>query len=205
MKTILLITVSIFFILNSQGQITKGNWLVGGNMTFSNTKSISTTSLGVGSYTSINLGISPNIGYFLLDKFALGLKPSFTHQKFFGGEVINNGVAVASYGVSNMDWFDIGPFVRYYFLPVEKNINIFSEINYKYGIANLHPGKGDRNSYSIYVGPVVYFNSSVGIEFSVGYNSSRETLYGLNSSTDDVSLKNKRIEMGIGLQIHLEK
>lgn len=205
MKTLLMITVSLFIIIYAEGQITKGNWLVGGNSTFSNTKSVTTYSLGVGSSTYINLGISPNIGYFIHDKIALGMKPSFTHEKSFGGEVINNGVAVASYAEGNMDWFDIGPFVRYYFLPIEKNVNIFSEINYKYGVANLHPGKGDRRSYSIYIGPVVYFNSSVGIEFLVGYNSSRETLYGLNSSSDDYSVKNKKIEMGIGLQIHLEK
>lgn len=136
---------------------------------------------------------------------AVGLKPGFTYNKANYGDLINDGVLVASGGYSNTTWFDIGSFLRYYFLPTDNQINLFSEVNYNYGIENTHPGKGNRSSYSFNAGPVVYFNSSVGIEFTIGYNSSKSISYGLNSSKDDYTVKMNSFQVGLGLQIHLEK
>lgn len=205
MKSILTIITFLFLSYSANSQITKGNWLVGGSANFSSANGQSISGSGSQKYTNTDISISPNLGYFFIDKFAFGLKPGFTNNKNEGGDLINGGVVVGSGGHSNITWFDIGPFMRYYFLPVENRVNVFTEINYKYGTANNHPGKGNRYSYSFYAGPVVYFNSSVGIEFTIGYNSSKSTLKGLNSSNDDYTSKNNMFQIGIGFQIHLEK
>lgn len=200
-----LFIIAIFLSTVAQGQITKGNWLVGGNLNFSSANGESISSTGTQKSTYSNISISPNIGYFIIEKFAAGLKTNFTNAKSKDGDMIRDGITVGSGGHSNTTWFDFGPFTRYYFLPSDNQVNLFSEANFMYGTANSHPGKGSRYSYSFYAGSAVYFNSSVALEFTIGYNSSKSTLYGLNSRNDDYTNKNNAIQIGIGFQIHLEK
>jgi len=64
------------FSLASNAQITKGNWLVGGDASFTSTKYASEATA---SYTQTYFQISPKVGYFLFDKFAAGLKPSLSY------------------------------------------------------------------------------------------------------------------------------
>jgi hypothetical protein len=86
-----------------------------------------------------------------------------------------------------------GPFLRYYFLPVENRINIFGESRYQYSIDfNGH----NQNNFIFSAGPVIYFNNSVGLEFAVNYDI-------LNSTISNASTKT--ISFDIGFQIHLEK
>ncbi len=197
--------ISLFLSTITQAQLTKGNWLVGGQSNFSSASVETISNGGTQKSNYIYISASPDIGYFIADKFAIGLKPSITWSKTNYGDLINGGVPVASGGYSNTTWFDIGPFIRYYVLPADNQINLFASANYSYGIERDHPGKGNRHSYSFNAGPVVYFNSSVGIEFTIGYNSSKSISYGLNSSNDDYTIKNSAFQVGIGLQIHLEK
>ena len=57
------------------------------------------------------------------------------------------------------------------------------------------PSKQSANRASFFAGPVFYFNESVGLEFTVGY-----------STTKSFQIKgNKSILMGLGIQFHLEK
>jgi len=97
-------------------QITKGNWLVGGDATFNS----STVHDKDGNETGKSSGIRiyPNIGHFFFDKFAVGLTPSF-----FYGET-KNGPSNIGYG--------IGPFARYYFLKSDNRINLFADANFIY-------------------------------------------------------------------------
>ena len=154
--------------------------------------------------TYFNYAVTPNIGYFLYDRFVGGLKIGVSHNKENYGDLINERIPVASGGYSNMTWFDVGPFLRYYFLKTENQVNLFTEGNYIFGAASTKPGKGQRTSYSFFAGPVVYFNSSVGLEFKIGYIKYKSTLFGLNSSDDDFSSKNGQFQIGLGLQAHLE-
>lgn len=176
------LSLSLFcFVLPSNAQITKGNWMVGGNASFSSTK---TESQDVSTATRTYLQLQPNIGRFFSDKFAAGLKALIQHQK----------VKFGSSPEQKQTFYGIGPFVRYYFLPVDQQVNLFSEGNYQHYISN--PGSQNSNNYSIAVGTVVYLNNSVGIELSLGYSVT-------NNNEDKV--KNKAILAGLGLQIHLER
>jgi hypothetical protein len=167
----------------ANSQITKGNWLVGGSGSMSIIKNPD---------EKVNyIQLSPNIGHFFLDKFAAGLKLSFTSGR---------ADATGSDFTSKNSAFLFGPFARYYFLKADKPFNILLEGNYQHGMEK----KGDRyvsnnyslNAFSFATGPVIYFNSSVGLEFLLGYGQSKYTI----SETHE-----NRFQVAIGLQFHLEK
>ncbi len=183
MKKITNLFLFLLIITNSNAQLKKGNWLVGGNGSF--------TMFKVLDEKSQFLQLSPDIGYFFFDKFAAGLKPSYTYS--YGKSTGTNSIAKNA-------GFYFGPFVRYYFLSADKPFNILLEGSYQHGMET----KGDSwtttkyslNNFSFAAGPVIYFNSSVGLEFLVGYAQSKYVGETFHES---------RLQLGIGFQIHLEK
>lgn len=190
MKLFLAILAAIFITFTSKAQLAKGNWLVGGTGKFYNYQSTysSTTYSNKANYTQIDL--SPNIGYFIADKIAFGLRPTFSSIK---GRVTTTG------GLStDVQRYWIGPFGRYYFLKPDKQVNILTDISYQLGfLGGL--SRGNLSTFSVLTGPVIYFNTVACIEFLFGYNRSKE----------DVKDYQKEIRQGfqiaVGFQIHLEK
>jgi len=180
---------SAFFLI-TKAQLTKGNWLAGGTGKFYSYTSqySSTTYTNEASYTQIDL--SPNIGYFVANKLAFGIRPTFSSIK---GKVTTTG------GLStNVQRYWIGPFGRYYFLQADKQFNILTDISYQYGFFG-GISKGKLGTFSALAGPVVYFNSSVGLEFLLGYSYSKEDVEGYQKET------RKGFQVAVGFQIHLEK
>ena len=91
-KTILFLLYSLFLI-SAKAQIAKGNWLLNGSTSFSYFKS---SSEAAAQFSQTNFQISPKIGYFLRDKFAVGISPSF----IYGNNNVN----------SSNSFFNGGPF-----------------------------------------------------------------------------------------------
>ena len=184
------------------GQITEGNWLVGGSGQFS-AYSSTTTNVSPAREQNVkafNISVSPNIGYFIKDRFAVGLRPSLTWEKGKAGDAFApDGSVLGSGGKLTQIRFVVGPFVRYYFLDVDKPYNILIETAYQYGIGSTKPLNEKQSIFSVGVGPVIYFNSSVGLEFLLGYNNTTQNADGYYKTS-----KNS-IQLGIGLQVHLEK
>ena len=87
----LIFCFALLFSKNSHAQIDKGIWLVGGSGKFYSYNSTynSTSYSNEAKYTQIDL--SPTIGYFVADKLALGIKPTFSSIK---GKVTSAGVAL---------------------------------------------------------------------------------------------------------------
>lgn len=175
--------ISLSFILIilfsiSNAQITKGNWMVGGNATF-----LQQQEKLLGSDIRImRFSISPNLGYFFVDKLGAGLKPSLDFLKSKTDGNINKSSV-----------FGIGPFLRYYFLHEDNIVNLLAEIDYQYssGSNGYH-----QNLFLFSAGPVIYFNSSVGLEFTLNYEIIKRKA-AVNSA--------KTFFLGVGFQIHLEK
>jgi hypothetical protein len=179
-KTVLLIIVTSFIANFSYGQLSKGVWLFGGNASFSSLNNSSTVTV---QYKQTNIQITPVVGYFLADKFAVGLCPSLIYG--------SNTVASTSTTLA------IGPFTRYYFLNSENIFNLFAEGSYLYGsITNKGQASSNSNTFSISGGPVLYFNSSVALEFTLGY--SMQKAVGFTGT-------NNEIRFGIGFKFNLEK
>lgn len=174
MKTLFFFLIVITS-LTVNAQITKGNWMVGGTGSFysSQFKDYTMTNNAIG------LELRPNLGYFIIDKFALGVTPLFAYNK------PENGNSVISYGV--------GPYARYYFLKTENTVNVLAHVGYSYSGSNNTSNHSTGMDFK--AGPIVFFNNSVALEMTINYN-----LNNLNSST-----KYNIFSLGFGFQIHLEK
>jgi hypothetical protein len=188
MKKISLLAFLIIVFLNSVNcQITKANWLVGGNGSFSSIKEYD--NLNNNTSTAKYVLISTNLGYFFLDKLAAGIRLRFSYQKnTFSGATDANSYSE----------FGVGSFVRYYYLKKENLINIFSEISYQYTIAKTSSNatKANRNSFAFLAGPVIFFNNNISLEFPIGYSITKN---------QPSNYKTNSLQFGVGLQIHLEK
>lgn len=178
---LLLISCSILSI-TSYSQITKNNWLVGGNGRFSLQKQ----TLNSSDVKGLNINLSPNIGYFFVDKFAGGIRTMLSYN-----EVKFNGVT------SRTTQTGLGPFFRYYVLGEENFVNMFSEVSYNYINYSSNTGNSNStNSFTFAAGPSFFLNSSVAIELTANYEL-------LSSKATNTSAKTFFI--AIGFQIHLEK
>lgn len=179
-KAILSIIVVSLIISTAQSQIAKSNWLIGG------TASLRSSNYDVGTGITdkqIIVQLSGDVGYFIIDKFAVGLKPGYSRTETKSPHNIVNT-------------YNIGPFIRYYFLPKEKFVNVFSELSYQYGLTKSNQGVSQNsNNISAIAGCAVFFNSSVALEFTLGYSS-----FSYNTSGNV-----KSIMAGIGFHFHLEK
>lgn len=174
----------------SYSQLYKSNWILGGAGSFSQ-KNNTLTAQSV-NYDSkfTDLTLSPNVGYFVLDKFSIGLRGSFVWSK-------SKSYPPGS-GISNQKEISIGPSVRYYLLNMEKQFNIITEGNFMYGQISSYKSKGPIVNYSLMTGPVIFFNTSIGMEFLFGYFKYNEKL--------DSNFKNdfSGLQMSIGFQYYLE-
>ncbi|WP_395064159.1 hypothetical protein [Flavobacterium sp.] len=172
------ILICLLLALISNAQITKGNWMVGGSGYFNNSNA--KNSNGDEIQSSTGFAVQPNLGYFFYNRFAGGLMASYSYGKTKGGNS-NSGLGV-------------GPFIRYYILKPEKIINFLLEANYYYG---KDFNKSDYvTNYGFKAGPVIYFNSSVGLELLAKY---QHVFYSSDSFTSN------SFQIGLGFQIHLEK
>ena len=163
---------TLLFAINSNAQIDKGNWMMGGSGSFG---SFNTTSQGInnkGTYLNLN----PNIGYFFIDKLAIGA----------GAELIFQTKFDTGLGIS--------PFIRYYFLNKEKNINLFSELSYKV-TKSSGVGSVKFETLNMKAGTVFFLNSSVGIEVAINYSNLKS----------NYELESNNIFLSVGFQIHLKR
>ena len=178
-----IILVSLLFISAANAQITKGNWMVGGSGNFTNYKSTFDNNGTEITQTGSGLTISPNLGYFIVDNVALGTIVSFSFSNPSGD---NN----------NSQGYGISPFIRYYFRKSDKMINPFLQTSYSFNEGKSDSGGSNKSTgYTIKGGSAIFFNSSVALELSLNYDSSK---YNSNS-------KSNNFTAGIGFQIHLEK
>jgi hypothetical protein len=175
-------TLFFFFLLTLSitlnAQITKGNWLVGGDIAFSYSKS---KSQSINDSESFIIDASPNVGYFFWDKLAFGTRVNYFRSRF-----------ESSSGNSELDSFLVSPFVRYYFLNEKKRTNPFLESSYRFSLED----ENKAEEFSFKGGIAVFLNSSVAVEISLNY---------LNSNSKNQFVGSHTILLGFGIQVHLEK
>jgi hypothetical protein len=183
-RVIVIIIFSLFVSNFSSAQISKNTWLIGGNLNFSNSKN---NTEGGSNTKEVELLINPTVGFFVLNKVAFGGKFSI------GKKGVKNE---ASSDYIKYTDFNLGPFIRYYFLPNSPNFNLMLEGAYQYGFIKSGNEVINKNIYSLSAGTIVFFTETVGIEFLVGYSSYKYIDYsGYNSS----------IKIGLGLMAHFSK
>ena len=189
----------LFLTTTAYCQLDKGIWIVGGSGSFQSNKRDFIVGQDIVLYKDIDVSLSPSVGYFIIDKLAIGIKPSFSWSKTDYVRTIAGNV---SGGKGNNSWLYLGPFGRYYFLKKENNYNIVMDASYSYGIhSNFGSKSGHSNSFKFMAGPEFFFNSSVGIELLIGYSSKREKFY----DTNQFGNYYRGFLTTIGFQIHLER
>lgn len=187
MKKLIFLLFIIFLFSESHSQLTKGVWMLGGTANLSSAHYRG----DVGANEDIlSIGIQPKVGYFLIDRFTTGLLINYSYYKVKGPT-----------SSSSTSAFGFGPFLRYYFLKADTRTNVFAETGYQYSFLKTNTGYGSHNNYklnsfSFSAGPVIYLNTTVGLEFTVGYTISKYINHSDNSNN---------FLVGLGLQIHLEK
>ena len=178
MKKITLVNLFCFLTAICHSQLTKGNWLVGGNARFATQQQKEDVLLG-GSTFSVH--IAPIVGYFFADKFATGLETNFSYTNVKVGQI-----------KSKVTGIGVGPFVRYYFLSTDNRVNILAHSAYKH---LWYSQNYNEKTFLLSAGPVFYFNSSVGLETTLNYQHFSNSATSISATT---------FFLGIGLQIHLE-
>lgn len=182
----------------SYGQLTKKNWLVGGNGSLYSFNEDYTAPSPAPNFTAkyTTIDVSATVGYFFLNKLSAGLRPYLSTYK---GKVSGGGEGANDFK------FAIGPFVRYYFLKEDKQYNLLADVSYQIGINQSKNGdnpKGKFNVFSIMAGTELFFNSSVGLEILLGYKNQLVTF---DNSPSAYSSNRKGFQTSIGFQFHLEK
>jgi len=167
-------------------QINKGQFLVGGNISF---ESVRYDERNVVVYKDRTFLVSPNIGYFFIPKFAGGLRLNCFFYKQTTSVFTETDISLS-------------PFLRYYLLSQKQEFNVLVDASYIHSrsktrfINNPTPVIGRTNGYNISVGPSIFLNEHVALEFLVGYKQ-----------TKDKDLDNRTITVttALGLQVHLGK
>lgn len=194
MKKMTSLTILILFLsFTSNGQLDKKYWLVGGAGSFySYNDDFTTTGQPTvsGKLTEVNL--SGNIGYFLFDKFAAGLRPGINSIK-------SRGLNTASSSTKDVTFY-VGPFARYYFLNKDKPFNILLDGTYQIGTYSTFAGTGTFRNASIMLGSEIFFNTSAGFEFLLGYLHRKKAI---EEGQPGFSNERNGFHISIGFQIHL--
>jgi hypothetical protein len=192
MKGVFFIIISLFFATASFAQLEKRTWLVGGSASFySYSREFSTPAFFV-RYKVLSMDLAASVGYFPIDKLSVGLRPDMTWVKKHWTQA-SPGVGGA-YG--NNFRYKVGPFVRYYFLNMERRFNLLSDICYQFGTNYPTGGRGTYESFFIKGGVEVFFSSTAGVEVLLGYANYK------GSSEDLTNIKNG-FQVSIGFQLHL--
>ncbi|MFZ5978712.1 MAG: hypothetical protein ACOYU6_13775 [Bacteroidota bacterium] len=178
--------------LTAHAQLEQGTWLVGGSGSYYNYTALNSGPNYSTDSKYTNISLTPYIGIFILDKFAVGVLPTFSSVK---GKVTSTG------GMStNVQRYRIGPFARYYILNAANPFNIVTAISYQYGVFG-GIATGNLTTFSALAGPVIYFNSVVGLEMLLGYNYSKE----MQTDVGGINAITKGFQISVGFQIHLKK
>jgi hypothetical protein len=157
-------------------QVNKGQWLAGGQVNFTSSKYGD-----VDDSKNTHFEISPNVGYFFIDKLAGGLRLSYISDK----DKTDDDATTS---------FTAAPFVRYYFLDAAQKVNVFADASYGFGSTGAKD-KESLNYWSIMAGPAVFLSPNTALELTVGYKSFGGDAYG-----DD---RWKQFGVNVGFQVHL--
>jgi len=200
MKNLLILFSLILFSSSAFSQITKGQWLAGGLAEIAYTQFSTTSTPNISN--DLAFKISPDVGYFIFDGFALGVRTSFYKDYY---EQPSMSFVTSGYK-TNMTQVTGALFVRYYFLPTDSKINLLVDGGAGFGYAEqstTYTGTNPPNGYSnssnmqnIFLsgGPVVFLNPNTALEFLVSYNR-------INVSSNYQTV----VFFGVGFQIHLGK
>ena len=196
---VFVITLCVLSSVSAVAQIEQGTWMLGGSAGISSSKNnISFPGSDVEIKTRTGT-LSPNVGYFLADRFASGVIVSFTKTRS------ENSVNEID---SRTSTFGFGPSFRYYF-PLSEKVALFPRVSYIFQKTVQHGAIFDPVSGGVIEetdktksgtlnagGGLTYFlNKNIGVEGILNYQA-----YSSEGSDYTGSLS-----FNIGFQIYVGK
>jgi hypothetical protein len=192
MRKLLLFAFAVLCTKLSFAQITKGNLLLGGNISYTHSKP---KDFGIGTKTAYSyLDGTMNAGYFVVNKLAPGVRLSAIIGKTKTWRPDNSKQVLVQHSIG------FGPFLRYYILSPDKKLNVFSDGSLLYNINsnNSNDVLSKSLSSSLGAGAVLFLNPNVGLEGLLSYSHYTDVNADFGSSSNSLQFK-------IGLQVHLRK
>lgn len=158
-NSILLLAVLLTLCLYSNAQDKSQKFLIGGHFSLSNSNQESDNS----DSKTFSLSISPAVGYFVSERWLIGLKVNYSYQK---SESSHSDIDYESDFTMNNYLF--GPYARYY-IPLGEKFKLYTQLETLYGINkrndNDKNGTGepfntdsDRKLFSLAFNPGLSFN-----------------------------------------------
>lgn len=185
MKSFLFSFLLLLFTSNllAQENIQTGTFNVSGSLSYSSTSSEGND------FSTKQLILTPQVGYFVLDNISLSLAIQYINY---------------SYGEYDDTQWGFGPSVRYY-LPLEK-VYPFLEMSYLYSkfIDNEDEAR-KQNTFMISGGLDYFLNESVAIESSISYTFENYKLpESYSAYYSDLEFTRNTLRIGIGLNVFIK-
>lgn len=192
----------IFISSMTFGQVEKGKWMLGAgsNLGIDIGKLSSGTNDNSSEYKYSQFNLSPQVGYFVIDKLPVGLFMDYEYDKRKPTDSDNSWKSSS---------ITIGPFVRYYILEYNKiwpyvegsaGIGTIKTIE-KYG-SESSTLTTKTSSLKLGGGATYFVNENIGIDLFMGYKqnvSKRDDPLGSKSSAEEF----KDIESSFGINLGL--
>ena len=159
-KLMLMAAIAVFGLSNVNAQeveptygFDQGSIMLEGGLGFNTTKDKNTD-------TKTNaFSISPKVGYFLSEDFAVGVQGSFT----------TNTTEVAGVDTGDVKTFGAGVFARYYFLDLGKRFKTYTELDlgYQSGKNKIADTKADGFGAGLNLGINYFVTENIAISFGL--------------------------------------
>lgn len=169
MKKIFTLAVATIISVTAFSQTSKGTWLAGGAANF--------TSQSQGGNSISQINITPNVGYFVNDNFAVGGTVNLGSQSGSG---------------STFTSFGIGPMARYYFAEIGKKAKLYGQAEFAYASVSGGGSSQSGTGWGLQAGPAFFLTKNVALETTLRYGSI--SVGGSSANTFGVN---------VGFQIHL--
>ncbi|MEI9921621.1 MAG: hypothetical protein WDO14_22950 [Bacteroidota bacterium] len=193
MKRIVTVLALAMICSSAFAQFNQGRWLAGGSVGFrattSKTKSNSTT---VTNSHSTYFTIAPDVGYFVIDKLAVGASLALV-----AGSNKQEGSSNKTTGSS----ISLSPFVRYY---LDQGIFFQGQFGFGHASSKTKNANGSTttkygtSNWSLAAGYAYFLNDYVAVEPSVGYVSNTDKY-----KNPDAKFIDGSIFLNVGLQVYL--
>lgn len=181
-------------------QLNKGQWLIGGDANYTHINDNAPKDIMEGIDTKFrSYGISPNAGFFVIDKLCTGLRVTASHSSDVSAYADMPEIVLGS--DKNTAW-GISPFVRYYFLPKAGKVNLLADASYGFVHATNTSENGGytpndkytQGIFTIAAGPAFVINPHISLEVLAEYSTNKTTFENEHS-----------LLINAGFQIHLGK
>ena len=164
MKRFTLVLTALCLVTLSYAQppylIQKGDFLGGGKGKLS----FSSQDYFGEKYKETNFMLRPNLGYFVMDQWALGLNLNFESTK----------IKLDNTEIGKSNEFGAGLWTRYYILPETKRTNFFGEAGYNIGgYKDDDQERINYNSYNLGFSMAHFMNAHIAFELGFDFSSKK--------------------------------